>query len=55
MKIEKIKNKISCDNLGCSNLANHKVTMKKGFTFYICQDCLKEAVECLGDFTNERK
>ncbi len=55
MKIEKINNKIVCDNVGCGNLASHKVTMKKGFSFYICQECLKEAVECLGDFADERK
>ena len=55
MKIERISNKIVCDNVGCGKLASHKVTMKTGFSFFICEDCLKEAVSCLGDFTNEKK
>lgn len=55
MKIEKASDLIVCDNVGCGKLASHKVTMKSGFTFFICEDCLKEVSSCLGDFTDEGK
>lgn len=55
MKIEKTNNKIVCDNTGCGKLSSYKVTMKSGFSFFICGDCLKEASDCLGDFQNEGK
>ena len=46
MEIEKIKNSIVCDFMGCGNLADYKISNGKDDgkvnTFNICRDCAKK-------------
>ena len=46
MELKKLENvKVKCDFVGCNNMADYSINIKRGFfggTTDICLDCLKE-------------
>lgn len=54
MEIKKLENvKVKCDFVGCSNMANYAIDLKRGIfggTTDICSSCLNELYELSGKF-----